>query len=306
MKSVFLLAFAFVAASATAPVCDEATGLQCAEGIAGCVSDCKTGLEACATCLATDFPNCCPCIKALDTKLKGPPLPFTCPTPSLMTSIVGDTIAVVEKKVEADALCSPCISLTEQGLNILLNEVLNVGVIGGCSDLCGKLKKGADVCNIICDVVGLKGFITALNHTDLDPFYFCEEVDVCAKGSPGAAANIVQVEAAPTSGPAGTVFALEVDFTVENATGVGEIRLAVKGPVDTQVGQGFPVMGYAAGNFGAKISLDTTSTGGQQPVTWSPGFYTYTFELCQGECGSKHPGSKVFGTMGGNFTISDQ
>ena len=40
------------------------------------------------------------------------------------------------------ALCSPCVQLGGQGLNILLNEILNAGVIGGCGKLCSGLKAG--------------------------------------------------------------------------------------------------------------------------------------------------------------------
>merc|ERR1712166_515216 len=82
-------------------------------------------------------------------------------------------------------LCSPCIQLSEQGLNILLNEILNVGVVGGCNKLCSGLKKKGSqtVCNLICDVVGMKTFVKVLNSTDLDPIYFCEELGACPKGS---------------------------------------------------------------------------------------------------------------------------
>merc|ERR1712072_157208 len=57
-------------------------------------------------------------------------------------------------------LCNPCIQLGEQGLNILLNEILNAGVIGGCGKLCSGLKQKTEktACGIVCDVVGIKAF----------------------------------------------------------------------------------------------------------------------------------------------------
>lgn len=204
------------------------------------------------------------------------------------TSSFGElTVHEVVKAPEV-SLCSPCISFTEQGLNILVNEIANAGIVGGCSKLCSGLKTKPAVtgCNIVCDVVGVRGFLKALNQTDLDPFYFCELIKACPKGQPDANAKIIQVQSTPLAGPSGTKFSLEVDFSVLNATGVGEINLAVKGPVNTPVAQSFPVMGYAAGNFGAKISLDTTdqdpSDSNPAGLTWNPGMYVYTFELCQG------------------------
>merc|ERR1712166_938125 len=41
----------------------------------GCIATCKTGIAACASCLASDWSTCCPCIKKVVPKL-----PFTCPS----------------------------------------------------------------------------------------------------------------------------------------------------------------------------------------------------------------------------------
>jgi hypothetical protein len=210
------------------------------------------------------------------------------------------------------ALCSPCIQFSEQGLNILLNEILNAGVIGGCNKLCSGLKtKGAKTaCNIVCDVVGVKTFIKVLNSTDLDPIYFCEKLGACPKGNPDAKADITAVTVSPASGPSGTKFQMELEFAVANTTGVSEIRVAVNGPTTNPVSQGFVQQGFSDGNFAVNVSLDTTSDPfppqGKQPVMWNPGTYNYTFELCQGECGSKHPGSIDFGEKSGTFTITQQ
>jgi len=209
------------------------------------------------------------------------------------------------------ALCKPCISFAEQGLNTLLNEILNVGVIGGCGKLCSGLKtKGTRLaCNVACDVVGVKAFIKALNSTDLDPIYFCEKIHSCPFGNPYAKAELVAVEVSPASGPSGTKFMMQLQFKIDNTTGVGEIRIGVDGPTTNPVSQGFVQTGWQDGAFSANVSLDTTSDPfppqGQPPVMWNPGSYAYTFELCQGECGSKHPGSIVFGKKTGNFTITE-
>ena len=41
-------------------------------------------------------------------------------------------------------LCNPCVQLGGQAINILLNEILNAGVIGGCSKLCKAAKGWGD------------------------------------------------------------------------------------------------------------------------------------------------------------------
>jgi hypothetical protein len=132
----------------------------------------------------------------------------SCKKSALSLEVMGPTSNV--------GLCSPCIQLSEQGLNVLLNEILNAGVIGGCNKLCSGLdKKGAKTaCNIVCDVVGIKTFIKALNSTDLDPVYFCEKLGACPQPNPDAKAKIDQVEVSPASGPSGTKFALEVNPTL--------------------------------------------------------------------------------------------
>lgn len=200
------------------------------------------------------------------------------------------------------SLCSPCVQIGSQGINILLNEILNAGVVGGCNKLCSALPKGKTVCDIACAAIGIKAFIGILNHTDLDPIYFCEEIKACPAGKDNAAGSVDGTEVSPAAGPAGTTFAMELDFSVVNATGVGEIRIAVDGP--NQVGQSFLNTGFEPGSYKTNVTLQTKSDpSADPPVVWSPGTYNYAFEVCQGECGSKHPHSKVFGKTTGSFVI---
>merc|ERR1711865_140950 len=182
-----------------------------------------------------------------------------------------------------------------------------------CIQLCSGLKKKGSqtVCNLICDVVGMKTFVKVLNSTDLDPIYFCEELGACPKGNPSAQGEINAVVVSPASGPSGTKFQMEVEFSVSNATSVSEIRIAVDGPTTAQVNQGFLQMGFAPGSFSANVSLDTKdvdpdpSDPSDPGVQWNPGTYNYTFEFCQGECGSRHPGDIAFGKKTGTFEITN-
>uniref|UniRef100_A0A7S2MJG5 Saposin B-type domain-containing protein n=1 Tax=Haptolina brevifila TaxID=156173 RepID=A0A7S2MJG5_9EUKA len=209
---------------------------------------------------------------------------------------------------EKFSLCSPCVQIGSQGINILLNEILNVGVIGGCGKLCSVLPKGAErtVCDIGCSAVGIKTFINLIKKTDLDPIYFCEEIHACPAGRDDAAASVDANAVSPASGPSGgsgTTFAMEVDFTIINATGVGEIRIGISGGTQ-DVGQSFVNTGFAPGRYSTNVTLTAQDDpSAQPPVQWSPGTYEYTFEVCQGECGSKHPHSKVFGKTTGSFQI---
>ncbi|CAE7203863.1 ctnA [Symbiodinium sp. CCMP2592] len=170
---------------------------------------------------------------------------------------------------EHSAACSPCVQLGSQGINLLLNYLLNAGVVTSCSKLCSHLPTKAEqtICSIGCDLAGIKEFVNILNHTDLDPIYFCEA----------------------------------------QTLGVGEFRLAVHGPVTSHISDGFLLpegLTEGAIQLGAELKvMDDTS--GDEPVIWRPGTYTFDIHLCQGECGSKHPHSKDFGMATGNFTLKD-
>ncbi|KAL1500266.1 hypothetical protein AB1Y20_012933 [Prymnesium parvum] len=203
------------------------------------------------------------------------------------------------------SLCSPCVQIGEQGINILLNEILNVGVIGGCAKLCSALPKGLERtgCDVACAAVGIKTFIGVLNHTDLDPIYLCEEIKACPAGRDDAAGSVDGNFVSPAVGPSGTTFSMQVDFTIANATGVGEIRISVSGGTQ-QIGQSFLNTGFAPGRYATNVTLTAKDDpSADPPVIWSPGTYMYAFEVCQGECGSKHPHSKVFGRTQGSFQI---
>lgn len=208
-----------------------------------------------------------------------------------------------------NALCSPCVQLGGQSISILLNYILNVGVVGGCSKLCGHLtsKGSREACDLVCGVVGIKAFTKALNHTDLDPIYFCEILDACPAGRDDAALQILSVVAQPTSIAKGDTVELSVQVNVTNASGVGEFGLAVHGPVTSPVSQTFLLAkGIPVGQQTLAVKLTVQDdNSGNPPVVWNPGSYQFTFEVCQGECHSKHPHSKYFGSKAGNFTLKD-
>jgi len=181
--------------------------------------------------------------------------------------------------------------------------------MGGCGKLCSHLKTKNEqtVCDLVCGVVGIRAFIKALNHTDLDPIYFCEEVHACVAAPDNASATLGAVSAQPPSVAKGDTVEFVVEVDVKVATGVGEFRINVDGPVTQPVSSSFTLPnGIPEGtqNLGVKLTIKDDDSG-NPPVRWMPGSYRFAFEVCQGECESKHPHSKVFGKKAGTFTLTE-
>ena len=205
-------------------------------------------------------------------------------------------------------LCGTCVQLTGQAINTLLNYILNAGVVGGCSKVCSALKKKAEetVCDLVCIVVGVEQFAKAIEKADLDPIYLCELLNICKPDDNGAG-TLDSVTVTPLSGNQGDKFTGQMDCTVTNHTGAGEFAFGISGGVDMPSGAGSLYPELDPGSYQVKVDIDTTPTfdpdsgDGSQ---WVPGVYTLEAEFCMGECGSKHPHSKVFGDMSTNFTLN--
>jgi hypothetical protein len=215
---------------------------------------------------------------------------------------------VVPASPDGKGSCNACVSLTGQGLSQLLNIILNAGVAGGCGKICGHLKGAeATACDIVCMVVGVKEFAKAIEKCDLDPIYFCELTHLCAAGSDNATVAVLGAHADPATLPKGQTVQLGVDVSVSVPSGVGEFQIQVDGPVTQPVGQSFLLpAGLPAGNqtLGVKLTPKDDNSG-DFPVVWSPGTYNFTLQVCQGECGSKHPHTKVFGQASGTFQLTE-
>jgi hypothetical protein len=90
----------------------------------------------------------------------------------------------VVPKVDID-LCPECINEAVTIINILLNLILDEGIIQSCSALCGALANKTnssfigDMCDAICEAYGIDEFVKALVKADLDPIYYCELIDLC-------------------------------------------------------------------------------------------------------------------------------
>jgi len=92
--------------------------------------------------------------------------------------------SLVNNNVDLD-LCPLCINEAVELINVVLNIILDGGIIGSCGDLCNLVynKTGSkalgDLCDVGCDAVGLDEFIKIIIRADIDPIYYCQLVDLC-------------------------------------------------------------------------------------------------------------------------------
>ena len=193
--------------------------------------------------------------------------------------------------------CDACIQLMDQGINELLQVILNGGVIGGCDELCAHVPGSVleVACNLLCDFVGIKEFIKVINHTDPDPIWYCQELHACDKVN-GGAINITSFTITPESGPVGTNFTVSVMYTVLNATGPGIQGIDVSGADIDEGGEEFNY-GDAPGSYELEFDVPTNTN-------FTGTSYAVSVALCEGDCLHKHPYSGVYAAATANFTIT--
>lgn len=210
--------------------------------------------------------------------------------------------------------CPTCINLADQSINILLNLILDSGIIGTCGTLCQALaqKTGSQVigtiCDLVCDAVGVDEFIKILDNADLDPIWYCEIAKLCTINDHGDA-KITKFSILPASGPQGTTFAIDLTYVSLNGTGTGELVIDIHTPDRIPLGSGFLAEAKKAGTYEERITVkaepDPQCDPTQEPCEqWLPGVYNVTVQLCNGECGSKHPHSAIYDTAKGSFQLT--
>jgi hypothetical protein len=201
-------------------------------------------------------------------------------------------------------LCPLCVQFFNESIQELIDVIANVGIVGSCGALCGYLpsKTLDSVCDLLCSIVGIDEFIKLINIADPDPVYYCQALKVCPIDD-NAAATINSVTSNPASGPQGTTFEIDMVFTVINQTGPGFIEISVNPPDAEPFGDAQFTMGIAPGQYGAKFNLQAQPSE-QEP--FNPGQYQVLLAICNGQCGSPHPHSKVLAEGQTNFTITGQ
>ena len=110
----------------------------------------------------------------------------------------------------------------------------------------------------------------------------------------------------PEVGPVGETITGTAEFNVYNRTGTGEVQVGILYPDGAEDFAGFLNTGYEPGNYTFSFTLSTENhpdkTSDTTP-TFIPGKYHINLSFCEGECGSKHPWSHTFDTIGHNFTL---
>lgn len=209
-------------------------------------------------------------------------------------------------------LCNPCFQIGGQGINQLLNIILNEGVMGGCGSLCAAAIPAGGAaavgCELVCAAVGVKAFVAAIEKVDLDPIYLCEVLHACPPAPDDAYLELVQVAAQPGVVAHGDDIQMGLELNVTNDTGVGEFSISIDGPGSaTPLSQSFFLKdGIPHGEQMMSVKLTLQDGQDEQgfPTTFEPGLYNFSFHVCQGECGSAHPHSKDFGRIMGTFNMT--
>jgi len=206
--------------------------------------------------------------------------------------------------------CGICVNVMSQGINQLLNVILNLGVIGSCNQLCGYLEEYGQLavtgCNLACDYVGIELFIKAIEKADLDPIWLCEEIKICPVHDctlPTCATfNNTLVD--PTSAPKETVFHASSVLEIFDLTGTGEIIFEVLMPTGDVLGGGELVpKGFQKGVYDIRFDIETNDQPGDPPIEFIPGTYKVGVVVCQGMCGSSHSHSRRLADTYTSFKI---
>uniref|UniRef100_A0A7S1VLR5 Saposin B-type domain-containing protein n=1 Tax=Sexangularia sp. CB-2014 TaxID=1486929 RepID=A0A7S1VLR5_9EUKA len=225
--------------------------------------------------------------------------------PSTLLMAPPREVAPKEGALTAHSWCGTCVSFFSQAINQLLNIILNVGVLGECSQLCGKLESHieAEVCNVLCDVVGIEAFVKLVTDEDPDPIYYCEMLSFCGE-SDSAAANITALTVSPDSGAQNTEFTIDIVFAVTSPIGTGELVIDIVPPGGAEpFGTGNLLVDVAAGEYRSDGKFKATPSE-QEP--FSPGTYQLVVTICEGSCGSIHPHSKTLTQHVTTFKITGQ
>ncbi|GHP05720.1 hypothetical protein PPROV_000447000 [Pycnococcus provasolii] len=216
--------------------------------------------------------------------------------------------------------CNFCVQIMDQIIQNLMNYILNIGVLGTCAGLCSNLPKKLEqtACNLLCDAVGIEGFVKAIQAADLDPIYYCQLVKTCeAKDCPSSIPNCVTIDSVsvnPGSAGLDAQFTATAQYTVTEEIGAGEIQFALM-PVDGSgepIGSGDMFPNLEKGTFNAQLQFQPSNINQQCEQQQQPDFFTagkeyeVVFVICEGQCGSGHPHTKLFGMMRNNFNITNQ
>jgi hypothetical protein len=94
-------------------------------------------------------------------------------------------ISILKHENKGIDWCPQCINSFGDLIDVLLNIILQFGVVDTCGHLCDLVvdKTGSGIlgfiCDFGCDILGIEEFVKLIEKADLDPIYYCEEIKTC-------------------------------------------------------------------------------------------------------------------------------
>ena len=82
-------------------------------------------------------------------------------------------------------LCADCVDSFDLLIYFVIDGIAEAGIITACNDICDYVTRKAQswiigaLCSVGCDAVGVNEFIKIATEVDLDPIYFCEQLQFC-------------------------------------------------------------------------------------------------------------------------------
>ncbi|XP_035680787.1 countin-3-like [Branchiostoma floridae] len=206
--------------------------------------------------------------------------------------------------------CKFCVDFAHNAIQTIGEAILEGGLTQGCEKLCSIVanKTGSQAVGLACDglcaLVGFDEFVHAFEKADVDPIYYCELLKQCPIVDNGDA-TITKLTVTPKSGPQGD-FLIDMEYETKNGTGTGELLIYVD-PVDgLPLGASFLNEPQDPGKYDAQITLHAVPQQGCEVAceSFEPGVYNVTMHVCNGQCMSHHPHSKIYDKKKTNFTIT--
>jgi len=192
--------------------------------------------------------------------------------------------------------CKVCIDVAVEMIDVLLNAVLNGGILGDCADLCSRLNNSnieEDLCDAICDSVGLDEFVKILKKfsNDIDPVYFCQLVHLCeVDDCTGSCGDVLAFVIDPQMGSTQTTFYINSTLAIYQEIGAGMLSWTWTNVDNSAYSTDYQslVTSFSPGTFDISLEVYPDAYNGIPPGNW-----TVNFSACEGMCGSTLPNTAV-------------
>jgi len=203
-------------------------------------------------------------------------------------------------------LCEQCVNAFEDGVHKLINLVLGGVISGSCMEICSYLPQNLppsvmQVCGMGCLLVGEMEFLKLVNKADLDPFLFCNVIEMCPMVD-GGAASLNKLTINPEKVRIGEPLTIEVDYAVTAEIGAGELYVGIEVPELGGMGTGLIHTEVKPGDsYKNSVKLRLQDSEDQPP--FPRGIYNVTVALCQDNCGEHHQHSETYFEAHGSFEV---